>query len=186
MLKPLLLGSLFLLCASSLFAAEYSGTVNWIYDGDTLLVTGIGKVRLLGVDTPEGQDSQRDRFYLKQFGIDSKRLRTVARQVKRFNIKTIKGVQVRLVTDSTDGPERDKYDRLLAYLYLPDGRMLNRILLKKGLASVFRRYQFSFKDDFLAAEKIARTAGIGLWQPLIPCSLPALSAKPAEKTAESL
>jgi len=161
MLKQLLVGSLLLLCTSPLFAAEQIGTVNWIYDGDTLLVADIGKVRLLGIDTPEVQDSQRDRFYLEQFSIGRKRLRTVAHQAKRFNIKMAKGAQVRLVSD---GEQRDKYGRLLVYLYLPDGRLLNRILLEKGLATVFRRYQFSFKDDFLATEKAAHSAAIGLWQ----------------------
>lgn len=161
MLKQLLVGCLLLLCASPLFAAEYTGTVNWIYDGDTLQITGIGKVRLLGIDTPEAKGSQRDRFYRNEFGIDRKRLRSISRQAKKFNIKMVKGLQVRLVTDAE---ERDKHGRLLAYLYLPDGRLLNRLLLENGLATTFRRYQFSSKDNFLATEKAARSAEIGLWQ----------------------
>ena len=161
MLKHLLVASLLLICTSPLFAAEHSGTVSWIYDGDTLEIAGVGKVRLLGIDTPEGKDSERDSFYAKQFGLNSQQLRRISRQAKNFTNKTTKGVQVRLVTETV---ERDKHGRLLAYLYLPDGRLLNRSLLENGLATVFRRYQFRLKDDFFAAETAARQAKIGLWQ----------------------
>jgi micrococcal nuclease len=161
-LKQLVAFSLLLCCTTPLFAAEHSGRVSWVYDGDTLLIAGIGKVRLLGIDTPESKGSPRDNFYRDQFGITPQRLRLISRQAKQLNIELTKGVLVRLVTE-TD--QRDKYGRLLAYLYLPDGRQLNRTLLKNGLATVFRNYQFSRKDDFLALEKSARTAGAGLWQP---------------------
>ena len=159
--KNLLALVLLLTCATPLCAADYSGRVSWIYDGDTLLVDGVGKIRLLGIDTPEALASQRDRFYRKQFAIGPQRLRSISRQAKKFNIEMLTGVQVQLVTQAQ---ERDKHDRLLAYLYLPDGRLFNRTLLEKGLATVFRRYQFSFKDDFLAAEALARASEIGLWQ----------------------
>ena len=41
--------------------------------------------------------------------------------------------------------------------------MLNLLLLKKGLATVFRRYDFIYKKDFLKAEKKARKKRLGLW-----------------------
>ena len=160
-MRRLILLTCLLLFASPLSAAELRGTVSWIYDGDTLQIDGLGKVRLLGIDTPETRASKRDRFYQKNFTIAPKRLRSIARQAKRFNIKTVKGKQVRLLSGQT---RKDKYGRLLAQLYLPDGRLLNRVLLEKGFATVFRRYPFEQKDDFLAAEKAARAAKIGLWQ----------------------
>ncbi|HEY5673695.1 MAG TPA: thermonuclease family protein [Malonomonas sp.] len=161
MKRLVLIISLLLCCTPALFAAEYTGRVSWIYDGDTLQVDGIGRVRLLGIDTPEAKGSSRDRFYQNNFAIAPKKLRQISQQVKRFNIDTTKGVRVRLVTEAQ---EHDKHGRLLAYLYLPDGRQLNRILLEKGLATVFRSYQFSLKDDFFTAENSARSAKIGLWQ----------------------
>ena len=154
-------GFLLLLLFSPASATELYGRVSWIYDGDTLLVEKIGKVRLLGIDTPESKDSQRDRYYLKQGEISRQKLRKIARQAKMFNIKLVKGAQVRLVFDVT---ETDQYQRKLAYLYLPDGRMLNRLLLQQGLASTFRRYQFSYKEEFLALEATARQQQLGLWQ----------------------
>jgi len=42
--------------------------------------------------------------------------------------------------------------------------MLNRVLLQKGLATVFRRYDFQYKKDFLEAEIKARNGKLGLWE----------------------
>lgn len=161
LLRLTLLVVSFLLLTAPLVAKELSGTVSWIYDGDTLQIEPLGKVRLLGIDTPESKDSERDRYYLNRYNLSRKKLRQVARQAKRFNINQTKGKRVRLLFDTA---EKDQYGRLLAYLYLPDGRQLNRLLLEKGLASVFRRYDFSLKEDFLAAEATARDKQLGLWQ----------------------
>jgi len=152
-----------LLLAVPVCADELSGIVSWIYDGDTLQVEDIGKVRLLGIDTPESRDSSRDRYYTAQTKLSRKELRAIAYQAKRFNIDHVKGKRVRLVFDQQ---KQDKYQRTLAYLYLPDGKMLNLLLLEKGLASTFRKYHFSHKEQFLAAEKIARKQKIGLWKNL--------------------
>lgn len=161
LLRAALLLLCFCLLISPLAAEELSATVRWIYDGDTLQLKNGDKIRLLGIDTPETKSSSRDRYYQANFGIAGKQLRRIARQAKAFNIKQLKNKRVRLVFDAE---KTDKYGRKLAYLYLPDGRMLNRLLLEKGLASVFRRYQFRHKDDFLAAEKVARQERRGLWQ----------------------
>jgi len=60
-------------------------------------------------------------------------------------------------------PPRDKYGRLLAYVYLPNGRLLNRLLAEQGMAVVYRRFSFNMKADFLAAEAEARKSRTGLW-----------------------
>ncbi len=142
-------------------AAEHlSGKVLWIYDGDTLKVEHVGKVRLIGIDTPETKGSSRDYFYRRDFNIPPKKLRQIAHQAKQYNIHYVKGKKVRLELDHT---RKDKYNRLLAYVYLPNGELLNLTLLKKGLATVFRRYDFKYKKKFLKAEKKARKKKYGLW-----------------------
>jgi len=156
-----LLLTLLALLATTALSAELTGRVLWVYDGDTLKIENIGKVRLIGIDTPESQASSRDLFYTKRFSITEKRLRKIAKQAKYYNIHNLKDQRVSLKLDQT---HRDKYDRLLAYVYLPDGRMLNRILLQKGLATVFRRYDFQYKKDFLEAETKARNGKLGLWE----------------------
>jgi len=157
---PILL-ALLLLLASTSSAAKLTGQVTWIYDGDTLKIENIGTVRLIGIDTPESKASPRDRFYTKRYPISKKRLRKIASRAKDYNIRNAKGKRVKLELDHT---HRDKYDRLLAYVYLPNGKMLNRVLLKKGLATVFRRYDFQYKKDFLKIEKKARKNKRGLWE----------------------
>lgn len=142
-------------------AETLSGKVNWIYDGDTLKVSGIGKVRLLGIDCPEREDSPRDSYYLKQHGIDRWQLRKVSADALQYLIKIAKNQQVRL---EFDRQKTDVYGRTLAYVYLADGRMLNRLMLEQGLAAVFRRFDFREKNDFIKLEKRAREHQWGLWQ----------------------
>lgn len=140
--------------------APLQGMVKWIYDGDTLEVEGAGTVRLIGIDVPEKEASRRDR-YLADQGVSPARQRRASLAAREFNIKRVKGRQVWLVLDE---PPRDKYGRLLAYVYLPDGRLLNRLLVEQGMAVVYRRFSFNMKEDFLAAEAKARRNGSGLWE----------------------
>lgn len=151
---------LFLLSvATAAGADELRGKVEWIYDGDTIKVAGVGKVRLLGIDTPEREASDKDRFFVK-LGGNGNKLRRIAGEALRFNIDTVKGKEVRL---EFDREKRDTYGRLLAYVTLPDGRLLNRLMLEKGFAIVFRRYHFLRKEEFLAAEEQARQGKVGIW-----------------------
>jgi len=136
------------------------GTVTWIYDGDTLKVAPHGKVRLIGIDTPERENSKRDSYLIKK-GISAARQREIYQEAKTFNIKQVKGQQVTLTLGD---PERDRHGRLLAYLHLSDGRMLNRVLLEQGLAVVYRRFSFRMKEDFLTAETEAMKNKRGLWE----------------------
>ncbi len=159
-LRTLLGALLLLLAACSPATSDHAGgTVEWVYDGDTLKVSGIGKVRLLGIDTPEKGDSNRDDAFLR-LGAHQRQLRPISKAALRFNIEHAKGKAVRLVYDKR---HKDRHGRTLAYVYLPDDRMLNRVLLEQGYAIVYRRFPFQLKDDFLRAEAAAREAGIGLW-----------------------
>lgn len=140
-------------------AAEVSGRVTWIYDGDTLMVDGVGKVRLIGIDTPESEPSPRDDAY-RRTGISPRQLRFGAKRATDFLRRSAKGKSVTLAFDQV---KIDRHGRTLAYVSLSDGRMLNRELLKEGWAFVYRRFDFQLKDDFLRTEAAAREAGRGLW-----------------------
>ena len=135
------------------------GTVSWIYDGDTLKIDPVGKVRLLGIDTPERENSERDRYLINK-GISAARQRQIYQLAKEFNISQVKGQKVTL---SFDDSPRDRHGRLLAYVHLADGRLLNRVLLEQGLAVVYRRFSFRMKEDFLNAEAEAKKNKRGLW-----------------------
>ncbi|MCF6178330.1 MAG: thermonuclease family protein [Geopsychrobacter sp.] len=160
MRRWLLITLLCLISSSALAATEY-GKVNWIYDGDTIKVAGVGKVRLIGIDTPEKKDSPRDKYYLRNNKLTRRTLRKIGRQAFEFNMQQVKNRRVRL---EFDHEKTDKYGRILAYVFLPDGRLLNRLLLENGLAAVYRRFNFRRKTDFLRAEQTARKQHRGLWQ----------------------
>jgi micrococcal nuclease len=135
------------------------GKVRWIQDGDTIEVAGIGTVRLLGIDAPEHLASPRDAFYKRQ-GVSSATLRRIHREGRLFLINLLKGKTVSLEYELED---RDRHGRLLAYVFLPDNRLVNLILIEKGYAAVYRRFDFRRKKDFLEAENRARKAGRGIW-----------------------
>ena len=137
-----------------------TGKVLWVYDGDTIKVENIGKVRLIGIDTPEKEASERDRYYLKQ-GISEHRLRQLANEGLLFMIRAAKG---KTVTLATDHETEDRHGRLLAYVYLENGDLLNQLLIEKGLAAVYRKFDFRLKEKFLGAEISARKNKIGLWE----------------------
>ena len=128
-----------------------TATVIEIVDGDTIKVRIDGKeenVRLLLVDTPETKDPNEP---VQPFGPEA----------TEFAEKTLSGKEVYL---EFEGPERDKYDRLLAYLWIGD-KIFNQMLLEEGLARVAYVYDppYTHYDAFLAAEKEARDAKKGIW-----------------------
>lgn len=146
-------------CAEEQITAQ-QGTVTWIYDGDTLKIEPFGKVRLVGIDSPERENSRRD-SYLENKGVSAAKQRLIYQAAKEFNIRHVKGRKVGI---HLGNPPRDKHDRLLAYVYLPDGRLLNTVLIEEGLAVVYRRFDFDMKEKFLAAEARARHSQKGLWE----------------------
>ncbi len=138
-------------------ATSVSGTVASITDGDTIRVdtgaTATERVRLVGIDSPE----TRDPDVAKQcFGDEATR---VAGELMPI------GVSVRLETDPTQDV-RDRYDRLLAYVYVDDGSVsVNETLVRRGAARVYvyRNRPFAQHAAFTRAEREARDAGRGLW-----------------------
>ena len=73
------------------------------------------------------------------------------------------GGKVRLQSDplSTD---RDRYDRLLRYVYLADGTNVNLLNVQQGYAFYYPYFPYSKSDQFAAAQKQAMTQKLGLWR----------------------
>jgi micrococcal nuclease len=138
---------------------DHPGQVTRVYDGDTIEVAGFGKVRLLGIDVPERKASTRDRYFTRQ-GVKPHTLRKIHSTARELVIEHSYGQTVSLTTER---PARDAYGRMLAYVTLPDGRMLNKLLLEQGCAVVYRRFNFSLKKQFLQAEEEARRNRRGMW-----------------------
>jgi len=147
------------------WAVEEVGKVVKVVDGDTLRVElpdRIEKVRLLGLDTPEMGRKDRVAEHL-------------AVEATAFVRQLADGKRVRLETDP-QGDTRDRYGRALRYVYLPDGRMLNVVIISQGYGHAYTRFPFSRLEEFRKLEREARDAGRGLWN---PDALPTLTADEA-------
>ena len=121
--------------------------VERVVDGDTIIVRGVGRVRLIGVDTPETVDPRRP---VEFFG----------REASAFTKRLLEGKRVRL---EYDWERTDRYGRTLAYVYLPDGVFANAEIIRQGYGHAYTRFPFKYLDRFRALEREARTARRGLW-----------------------
>ncbi len=136
---PLFLG--LALVAAQVLAADFTGRVVGISDGDTITVLSKGKperIRLHGIDCPEKRQA---------FG----------KRAKQFTSRLTYGKQV-----TVKDLGQDRYGRTVGEVVLPDGRSLNHELVKAGFAWWYRRY--SPDDETLKQlEQEARDAKRGLW-----------------------
>jgi micrococcal nuclease len=71
------------------------------------------------------------------------------------------GKEVRL---EYDWQKRDKYGRLLAYVYLMDGTFLNAEIIKQGYGFAYTHFPFKYLEEFRRFEREARENGRGLWR----------------------
>lgn len=120
--------------------------VTGVTDGDTITLSGIGRTRLIGVDTPEVYGGAE--CYGKAASAFTKRV-----------LRPGLVVSVRIGRES-----HDRYGRTLAYVWLRDGTFFNELLAERGYATPLT---IPPNDDyarrFLAAARRAREAARGLW-----------------------
>ena len=133
-------------------AGEEQGTVTRIVDGDTIHVRVEGRdetIRYIGVDTPE---SVKPGTPVECF----------AKRASAFNARLVDGERVRLVLDAE---HRDRYGRLLAYVYRArDGLFVNAALVRRGYAQPLTiPPNVAHAGEFQRLAATARRAGRGLW-----------------------
>jgi len=128
-----------------------------VNDGDTITVNMAGneeKIRMIGVDTPEIEDPRKP---VQCFG-----------QAASAFTKNLLGSQpVRLEADP-ENTNRDRYNRLLRYVYLPDGRLVNSEIISGGYGFAYTSFPFTKRDAFKQLETEARQAKRGLWNECKP------------------
>ncbi|MBM3256138.1 MAG: thermonuclease family protein [Candidatus Moranbacteria bacterium] len=123
--------------------------VVYVVDGDTIDISTGERVRYVGVDTPETKHPIKG---VECFG----------REAAEKNKELILGKEVRLEKDISD---KDKYGRLLRYVYL-DNLFINDYLARNGFAHAATfPPDVKFSKIFLAAEREARENLRGLWAP---------------------
>jgi micrococcal nuclease len=120
-----------------------------VTDGDTIRVRVAGvteRVRVIGIDTPE---LRSDECYAQQAASKMQSL--------------VQSKQVRLTGDPTQS-DRDRFDRLLRHVALPDGRQVAEILIAGGFGEEYTYdAPYAGRDAYRAAQEAAREAGSGIW-----------------------
>lgn len=122
--------------------------VQRVIDGDTLLLSNGTRVRLIGVDTPETVHPKKAVQY---FG----------KEASNFTKSLVLGKKVWLEYDQNS---RDKYARLLAYVFLEDNTLLNEEIIKQGYGYAYTKYPFRLMERFRLSEQEARKHERGLWK----------------------
>jgi micrococcal nuclease len=125
-------------------------------DGDTIRLRvfnpppglrAVETVRLLGVDTPETVHPNKP---VERFG----------KEASAFTQSRLSG---KTVYAAFDWDLRDRYGRLLAYIYTAPGECFNAEIIRQGYGYAYLRFPFQFRDEFKNIERQAREAGRGLW-----------------------
>lgn len=126
---------------------ESLSVVERVVDGDTIELENGEKVRYIGIDTPETKHPNKA---IQCFGVEA------AVQNKEL----VEGKAVRLEKDVTD---RDRYGRLLRYVYVGE-KFINYELVRQGFALVYTYPpDVKYNEVFLEAQKQAREEKLGLW-----------------------
>lgn len=107
------------------------------------------RVRLLGIDAPEMHDDKHQPTHF-------------AKEATEFVRRQILGRRVTVYLEE-DGRTRGNYGRLLAYMELSDGTMLNEMLVAEGYVYADLRFKHSYYHKYSQLEGSARTLGKGLW-----------------------
>ncbi|AEJ18730.1 thermonuclease family protein [Gracilinema caldarium] len=132
-------------------------TVLEVVDGDTIKVRipaprpiqlkAQETIRFLGIDAPETKTSPRPAGYYGE-------------EAKVYVTRLLSGKPVLL---AFDWDLRDKYGRLLAYIYIQDGTCVNLHLVEQGYAFAYVHFPFQFMDEFTRAQAAAKQKRRGLW-----------------------
>lgn len=145
--------------------AAVPAKVIYVVDGDTIKVDLAGtieSVRLIGIDTPESKPNKKAKKDAARSGEDLKAIVSLGKAAAEFTKTLVKpGDQVNIELDMQS---HDRHGRILAYVYLKSGKMLNEEIIVAGYASVMTippnvRHQ----ERFQAAYRAARKGKLGLW-----------------------
>lgn len=155
--------AIFLLLSAS---SCYSQTVIKIVDGDTFKAVWNGDtvaVRLCGVDTPESRKNSKAKKDAKRSGQDLVVITTMGKSSTEY-LNDIMPVGTK-VTFEFDVTKKDRYGRLLAYVYLSNGTMVNEQLVVAGMANTMTiPPNVKYAERFRKAEASAREKRLGHWQ----------------------
>ena len=163
-----LLFLLLLCCIPVIMAANNNlnnAVIVRIIDGDTYKVNFNGKeqsLRIIGVDAPESKPNKKAFRDSRKTGQDIATIMAMGKRATIFVETLIKpGDTIKI---EFDVQQYDRYGRLLGYVYLPNGKMLNEELVRAGYANLMTvPPNVKYQSRFLELYKQARENKRGLW-----------------------
>lgn len=136
------------------------------YDGRTFVVVNVVDGDTIDIDVPDGEF---ERTRIRLWGVDAPETKSDEFGVMHFGPQATDltgeltlGKKVCIYLDKNK--TRDKYERLLAYVQLPDIRFLNEVLISDGFAYADLRFKHNSYHNYKRLESVARSAKKGLWQ----------------------
>jgi micrococcal nuclease len=154
---------IFSLACTSCAKTDYADVlVTKVFDGDTLRLADGEKVRLIGIDAPEMYESDKLYRDIQSTGQDMQTIMALGRESYQFTKQLVEGKRVRLEFDIE---KRDKYGRLLAYVFIPANELfLNAEIIKQGYAEPMTiSPNIKYADYFQGLYQQARENKRGLW-----------------------
>jgi len=123
--------------------------VKYVYDGDTVLMDTHEKLRYLGIDAPElGNRDKNNEF--------------MAIESRDYNLRLVGQSRIKLEFDIE---KKDRHGRLLAYVFLENGDMVNALLVRKGLAIVLvKRPNIKYLNLLIQNQRLAMKENLGIWR----------------------
>ncbi len=136
--------------------------VAYVYDGDTIKLDNGERVRFIGIDTPESRDNEKLSRDSEKLGKDKNVILAMGKKASNFTKALLNGQMVRV---ETDVQPRDRYGRLLGYVYLKDGTFVNAKIIAEGYAYPMTiPPNVSKADEFRRLFNEAREQQKGLWK----------------------
>ena len=138
----------YLLATAGYSAAGTWYAVKWVNDGDTIVLTNGQRVRYIGINAPE-------------IDYENQKAQPLGYKAKSFNKQLVLSQKIRLELDKEP---HDRYGRLLAYIFLPDGSFLNARMLQNGYAFfLYHTPNVKYDKQLLRAQQDAMKAKRGIW-----------------------
>jgi len=130
------------------YATQAQARVRSVTDGDTVVLEDRRRIRYLGIDAPE-------------LAHEGKPGDPLGEEAARYNRNLVSGRWVRL---EFERERQDDYGRVLAYVFLEDGTLVNRELVRQGLAYLCSKQRpLRYWDRLLDAQRYAMKEQRGLW-----------------------
>ena len=139
----------FLGIAHCSWSGDQAVHAKWVVDGDTIVLKDGRHVRYIGINAPEK-------------GRVGKSSAPFSQKARKRNEHMVRGQTLRLQSDQE---QKDRFGRLLAYIFLQDGTMVNSELLREGLAYFLPTPpNMRYAKELLAAQRQAMQHQRGIWR----------------------